>query len=173
MFQAQKLMAETQVASARFIPRRVPVLGTVAVLTFFTEPVQRCRGVSLAEILRPTSICIGVVPSPAPTFVLGAHLLTLKMPNARAVGPYPMGRWSWHAPAGIHTVHPVSGIDRLRYDKDCAGPQGDPGHGDAGLRRAITAQQPTLAMEMPTARRFTCSLIASVSCPPPIARAGK
>jgi hypothetical protein len=34
MFQAQKLMAETQVASARFIPRRVPVLGTVAVLTF-------------------------------------------------------------------------------------------------------------------------------------------
>ena len=34
MFQAQKLMAETQVASARFIPRRVPVLCTVAVLTF-------------------------------------------------------------------------------------------------------------------------------------------
>src|SRR6188472_2870953 len=56
MFQAQKLMAETQVASARFIPRRVPVLCTVAVLTFFTEPVDRRRGVNLAEILRPTSI---------------------------------------------------------------------------------------------------------------------
>jgi hypothetical protein len=71
--------------------------------------------VNLAEILRPTSISIGVVPSPAPTFVLGAHLLalllTLKIPaqNARAVGPYPMGRWSLHAPAGVHTVHLVSG----------------------------------------------------------------
>ena len=29
----------------------------------FTEPVERCRGVSLAEILRPTSIYIGVVSS--------------------------------------------------------------------------------------------------------------
>src|SRR6185295_18208309 len=93
MFQAQKLMAETQVASARFIPRRVPVLGTVAVLTLFTEPVERSRGVNLAEILQPTSTCIGVVSSPAPTFVLGAHLLTLKIPaqNTRAVGPYPNG----------------------------------------------------------------------------------
>jgi len=86
MFQAQKLMAETQVASARFIPRRVPVLGTVAVLTLFTEPVERSRGVNLAEILQPTSTCIGVVSSPAPTFVLGAHLLTLKILR-RTPGP--------------------------------------------------------------------------------------
>ena len=61
----------------------------------FTEPVERCRGVKLAEIRRPTSICIGVIPSPRPsTFVSGAHLLTLKIPaqNARAVGPNPVGR---------------------------------------------------------------------------------
>ena len=33
MFQAQKLMAETQVASAKFTDRRAPVSGAVAVFT--------------------------------------------------------------------------------------------------------------------------------------------
>jgi hypothetical protein len=33
MFQAQKLMADTQVASARFKLRRAPVSGVVAVFT--------------------------------------------------------------------------------------------------------------------------------------------
>ncbi|BBY17305.1 hypothetical protein MLIT_28970 [Mycolicibacterium litorale] len=38
MFQAQKLIAETHVASARFTPRRAPVSGVVAVLTHTREP---------------------------------------------------------------------------------------------------------------------------------------
>ena len=41
MFQAQKLMAQTQVANARFTLRMTPVFGTVAVLT---APPNHTRG---------------------------------------------------------------------------------------------------------------------------------
>src|SRR4026207_2383446 len=93
MFQAQKLMAETQVARARFIPRRVPALGTGAVLTFSPNQ-SSAAAVSVWRKLSGRQAYTSASSLPrASTFVLGAHLLTLKIPaqNTRAVGPYPNG----------------------------------------------------------------------------------